>query len=118
MSETELEINFNQEDKYMKLALVLEYTRKDFFNNYTYTKDEKRGFTKNDLIKSFTFFSKNQDAVIQIGNTVMFWDGSENFERKTVSVRFVGKEGVSGGIIPFDMLKQAWYKRFRNQAAA
>lgn len=39
----------------MALTLVLEYTRKDVFNNGTYTKDQKRGFTKNDLIKSFLF---------------------------------------------------------------
>lgn len=96
----------------MALTLVLEYTRKDFFNNGTYTKDQKRGFTKNDLIKSFLFFSKNQDAVIRIGNFIMFWKNSNDFEGKTVSVRVFGKDSVSGGIIPFEMLKKEWYKKF------
>lgn len=100
------------------MTITIKYERKNFFNDSAYTEDHKAAFTKNDLIKSFLFFSKNQDAVIQIGNAVMFWDGSGNFESKTVTVRFVGKENVSGGVIPFDMMKQAWYRRFRGQEAA
>ncbi len=81
----------------MALTLVLEYTRKDFFNNSIYTKDQKRGFTKNDLIKSFLFFSKNQDSIIRIGNFIMFWKNSNDFKGKSVSVRVVEKKVCQAG---------------------
>jgi hypothetical protein len=99
------------------MTLSLRYTRKNFFGNSTYTEDYKAEFTKNDLIKSFLFFSKNQDAVIQIKNIIMFWKDSNDFEKKIVSVRVLENESVSGGIIPFEMMKKAWYGKFRKQAA-
>lgn len=88
------------------MKLLLKYTRKDFFGNDIYSEDYKEAFTKNDLIKAFLFFSKTQDTIIQIGNIIMFWDGSKDFKNKTVSVRYIEKENVSGGIIPFEMLKK------------
>lgn len=100
------------------MTLILKYERKDFFGNSKYEEDKITHFTKNDLIKSFLFFSKHEDAVIQINNIVMFWNGSKDFRDKTASVRFIEKENVSGGAIPFDMLKQSWYGKFHTQKAA
>lgn len=100
------------------MKLLLKYTRKDFFGNDIYSEDYKHSFTKNDLVKAFLFFSKTQDTIIQTGSVIMYWDGSKDFKNKTVSVRYIEKENVSGGIIPFEMLKKAWYGKFRKQVVA
>ena len=97
------------------MTLILKYKRKDFFGNSKYEEDKISHFAKNDLIKSFLFFYKNKDAVIKINNIVMFWHDSNDFKSKSVSVRFIEKENVSGGVIPFDMLKQSWYRKFHTQ---
>ena len=81
----------------MALTLVLEYTSKDFFNNSIYKNHQTRGFTKHDLIKSFLFFSKNQDSIIRIGNFIMFWKNSNDFKGKSVSVRVVEKKVCQAG---------------------
>lgn len=100
------------------MTLILKYERKDFFGNNIYTEDKILNFAKNDLLKSFLFFSKHKNAVVQINNIVMFWNNFNDFESKSVSVRFIKKENVLGGIIPFDMLKQSWYGKFHTQKTA
>ena len=67
--------------------LTIKYNRKDFFSNRIYTEDTKTYFTKNDLVKAFSFISKDHDAAIQIDSMCIYWDCISDFEKKTVTVR-------------------------------
>ena len=55
--------------------LILKYDRKDFFNNHVYTEDKKE------------YFTKTQDATIQIDDTIIFWDTMEEYENRIVTMR-------------------------------
>ena len=67
--------------------LILKYERLDFFNHRIYTEDQKENYTKDDLKKVFTYFSKNHNATIQIDSTVIFWDCLTEYENRVVTVR-------------------------------
>ena len=67
--------------------LILKYDRLNLFNNRVYTEDTKECYTKEDLKKVFAYFSKAQDATIQIDNTITFWDSMEEYENRIATVR-------------------------------
>lgn len=67
--------------------LTLKYDRLGFFNNRVYTEDTKECYTKEDLKKVFAYFSKTQDATIQIDDTIIFWDTMEEYENRIVTMR-------------------------------
>lgn len=67
--------------------LILKYERLGFFNNRVYTEDTKECYTKEDLKKAFAYFSKTQDATIQIDDTIIFWDTMEEYENRIVTMR-------------------------------
>ena len=67
--------------------LILKYERLDFFNHQVYTEDKKDSYTKEDLKKVFAYFSKNNDATIQINNVVIYWDCLTEYENRIVTVR-------------------------------
>lgn len=67
--------------------LILKYERKDFFNHRIYTEDKQEHYTKEDLKKVFTYFSKTSNVSIQIDNIVIFWDCLSEYENRVVTVR-------------------------------
>ena len=67
--------------------LTLKYERKDFFNHLIYTEDTKRNYTREDLKKVFSYFSKTHDASIQIENIAVFWNCLSEYENRVVTVR-------------------------------
>lgn len=83
--------------------LILKYDRIDFFNHFTYTEDKKENYTKEDLKKVFTYFSKTSTASIQIDNIVVFWDCVLEYENRVVTVRYY--DGMN-----YDELKKSFEK--------
>lgn len=67
--------------------LTLKYERLDFFNRRIYTEDTKQDFTKEDLKKAFSYFSKMHDATIQLESITIFWDCIAEYENRVVTVR-------------------------------
>lgn len=99
-------------------TLTIKYNRKDFFGNSIYTEDVKEYFTKNDLIKSFMFLSKNNDAAIQIDDMVIYWDSIADYKKKMVSVRMYSGMNYTEGKFPFEEIKKNFYKKFKNSDKA
>ena len=68
--------------------LIIKYDRIDFFNGRVYTEDKKQNYSKEDLKKAFSFFSKTYDACVQIDDTVIFWDSLTEYENRIATVRY------------------------------
>ena len=99
-------------------TLTIKYNRKDFFGTRLYTEDTKHNFTKSDLTKAFLFFSKNNDAAIQIDSMVIYWDRFSEFENKTASVRMYDGRNYTEGKMQFDDLKKNFYGKFKKAEKA
>ena len=67
--------------------LIIKYERSDFFNHRIYTEDKKEHYTKEDLKKVFSYFSKTHNASIQLDSTVIFWDCLSEYENRVATVR-------------------------------
>lgn len=98
--------------------LTIKYNRKDFFGNSIYTEDTKTNFTKLDLTKAFLFFSKNNDAAIQIDDMVIYWGSIADHEQKKVSVRMYNGMNYTEGKFFFEEIKRNFYKKFKNSDKA
>lgn len=98
--------------------LIIKYNRRDFFGNSIYTEDVKENFSKSDLAKAFLFFSKNNDAAVQIDDMAVYWDSISDYEKKTVSVRIYSGMNYTEGKMPFEELKKNFYKKFKTARAA
>lgn len=99
-------------------TLTIKYNRKDFFGNRIYTEDTKTNFTKSDLTKAFLFFSKNNDAAIQIDDMVIYWDSITDHDQKMVSVRIYNSGSYTEGKFSFEEIKKNFYKKFKNSDKA
>ena len=89
--------------------LILKYERKDFFNHMIYTEDTKRDYTKEDLKKVFSFFSKTHNASIEIDNVVVCWDCLSEFENKIVTVRDYDGMNYTESKKSYDKVKRECY---------
>jgi len=89
--------------------LILKYERLDFFNHRIYTEDTKENYTKDDLKKVFTYFSKTHDATIQIENIVIFWNCLTEYENKVVTIRNCNGMNYTEAKKSYDKVKRECY---------
>ena len=89
--------------------LILKYERLDFFNHRIYTEDKKESYTKEDLKKVFAYFSKTNDASIQIDNVVVFWDCLSEYENRIATVRNYDGNNYDESKKSFDKAKKECY---------
>lgn len=89
--------------------LTLKYDRLDFFNHRVYAEDKKEDFTKEDLKKVFAYFSKTQDATIQIDNLIIFWDSMEEYENRIVTARNFEGINYTEAKKSYDKMKKECY---------
>lgn len=68
--------------------LIIKYERIDFFNSRIYTDDKKPSYSKEDLKKAFSYFSKTYDTSVQIDDTIFYWDSLTEYENRIVTVRY------------------------------
>lgn len=92
-----------------KDMLILKYERLDFFNHRIYTEDKKENYTKEDLKKVFAYFSKTNDASIQIDNVVVFWNCLSEYENRIVTVRYYDGRNYTEQKKSFDKAKKECY---------
>lgn len=89
--------------------LILKYERVDFFNHRIYTEDKKDNYTKEDLKKVFAYFSKTNDASIQIDNVVVFWDCLSEYENRIATVRYCDGMNYDESKKSYDKVKKECY---------
>ncbi len=95
--------------KGMETMLILKYERLDFFNHRIYTEDKKENYTKEDLKRVFTYFSKTGNATIQIDNIVIFWDCLTEYENRVVTVRDYDGVNYLESKKSYDKVKKDYY---------
>ena len=89
--------------------LILKYERLDFFNHRIYTEDKKENYTRDDLKKVFSYFSKTHDACIQIDSVVVFWDCLSEYENRIATVRDYDGMNYTEQKKSFDKVKKECY---------
>lgn len=89
--------------------LILKYERLDFFNHHIYTEDTKQDYTKEDLKKVFAYFSKTNNASIQIDNIIIFWDCLSEYENRVVTVRNYDDRNYTESKKSYDKVKKECY---------
>lgn len=89
--------------------LILKYERLDFFNHRIYTEDKKDNYTKEDIKKVFAYFSKAQDASIQLDNIVIYWDCLSEYENRVVTVRNYDGMNYTEAKKSYDKVKKECY---------
>lgn len=100
------------------MTVLVRYNRKDFFGNSVPVEDRKNNATKNDLVKSFSFFSRNRDAVVQIGRMVLSWGSDPDYRQRIVCVRVGRGNECLVGKISFERMKRNFYDRFKTSEPA
>jgi hypothetical protein len=89
--------------------LILKYERLDFFNHRIYTEDKKDSYTKEDMKKVFSYFSKTHDSSIQINNIVIYWDCLSEYENRIVTVRTCDDRNYTESKKSYDKMKKECY---------
>ena len=89
--------------------LILKYERLDFFNRRIYTEDKKDHYTKEDLRKAFSYFSKTHDASVQLDGAVIFWDCLSEYENRVVTVRYYDGMNYDESKKSYDKMKRECY---------
>ncbi len=89
--------------------LILKYERLDFFNHRIYTEDKKDSYTKEDMKKVFSYFSRTHDASIQINNIVIYWDCLTEYENRVVTVKTYDGTNYTETKKSYDKLKKECY---------
>ena len=89
--------------------LILKYERIDFFNHRIYAEDKKDNYTKEDLKKVFTYFSKTHDASIEIDNVIVFWNCLSEYENRVVTVRTYNGMNYTEAKKSYDKVKKECY---------
>ena len=89
--------------------LIIKYERLDFFNHRIYTEDKKDNYRKEDLKKVFTYFSKTNDATIQIDNVVIYWDCLSEYGNRVVTIRDYDSMNYTQSKKSFETLKKEYY---------
>ena len=73
------------------MTLIVKYDRINFFGHREYTEDMTAFCCKKNLIKAFSFLSKEKDAAIELddGESVtLFWDSYRDFENRILSMNY------------------------------
>ncbi len=71
--------------------------------------DKKDSYTKEDLKKVFLYFSKTNDASIQIDSTVIYWDCLTEYENRVVTVRTYDGMNYTEAKKSYDKMKKECY---------
>ena len=66
--------------------LIMKYERKDFFGNRQYTEDSKEKYNREDIKKAFLHLSKDRFSAVQKEDTVYFWDSTDDFDNRIMTV--------------------------------
>lgn len=70
----------------MDIMLIMKYERKDFFGNRQYTEDSKEKYNREDVKKAFLYLSKDRFSAVQQEDTVYFWDSTDDFDNRIMTV--------------------------------
>ena len=71
------------------MTLTVKYDRVDFFGHRQYTEDITSFAVKKNIIKAFTFLSKEKDAAIELDDDEsinLYWDTYKDFENRIITM--------------------------------
>lgn len=94
------------------IMLTMKYDRKDFFGNRQYAEDSKDNYGREDVKKAFLHLGKDRFSSLQKEGTVYFWENTEDFENRIMTVRIFDKVNVRSygdKKMAFDKVKKECY---------
>lgn len=89
--------------------LIIKYERRDFFNNRIYTEDKKQNYSREDLKKAFSYFSRTYDTSVQIDDIVIYWNSLAEYENRITTVRYYDGMNYTEVKKSYDKVKKEGY---------